>query len=528
MQVLDVKTWPSIFYVGDMQAGAVVEFPPPAASGARLETTAAAEAAAAAAATGLCPRRCSLNGTCDQTAGTCICKEGFGGPACDVNVGWRCAMAGQGCVPGSTTDIGVYESKSDCEAQNDGCGFKYDCIVDQDTNDTSIQRVRAREASIIFGQNTHAEAVNRGCTQRYRCETSALDGVPKAQCVKVGPMDARGVSLDQCNAGCWFSSSPAVWPSFFANKDLNVAAARPESAAEQAFDSEHEDGSWNCTRDMGCVQVETGLGQFTSRDACERSTNGCGFTFTCAKGRVERVPIRSADTVALSRVEATASCLQQWKCEAYVPQGGSAASVLSMATATRCVPAEGWETDQALFPNESSCRAGCGFACGSGGGACTQQYGAQVTSRGACAQGCSRRTFVCNSSTGACEAFDLGECKQKCVGRDDKDVCAKQCGEQQVYANWGLCHLDPACAKDSCPPLGFAPPFPVACPPPRPVWACGKINTNTCELQFDTSPQLQSACSCADKPCQNGGVCTGPNTCTCAAGWTGAQCETAK
>ena len=28
------------------------------------------------------------------------------------------------------------------------------------------------------------------------------------------------------------------------------------------------------------------------------------------------------------------------------------------------------------------------------------------------------------------------------------------------------------------------------------------------------------------RPCQNGGTCTAPNTCTCAPGWRGSQCTT--
>ena len=28
------------------------------------------------------------------------------------------------------------------------------------------------------------------------------------------------------------------------------------------------------------------------------------------------------------------------------------------------------------------------------------------------------------------------------------------------------------------------------------------------------------------RPCQNGGTCTAPNTCTCASGWSGTQCTT--
>lgn len=507
--VLNVKTWPSLFFVGDMDSAAAVQFP---AAASRLATAASGSV--------VCPLHCSARGTCND--GACMCSDGYGGAACDVNVGWRCDINEQGCVPGSTKDRGVYDTKEECETDNDGCGFKYDCSVDKDTHDTSIRRVKATQASIIFGQSTRAEAVNRGCTQRYTCEPSE-SGDGKTQCIKVSPMDARGVSLDQCNATCWFSSSPAVWPSFYANKDLNLApAARAESAAEQAFDAGNKgSGSWNCMGGMGCVQADDGLGQFRSRDACERSTNGCGFTYTCAKGKVERVLVRSADTVALSLVEATASCLQQWKCETYVPEG-AAASGLSMATASRCVKAEGWETNQALFPNETSCKAGCGFACGGGGGAaCTQQYGAQFASRGDCARGCGK--FVCNSITGACETFDLAACTQECSS-DLK--CQEQCSAKQTYANWGLCHVDEACSKDSCPPAGYAPPFPVACPPPRPLWACGQ--NNTCERQFDTSPQSHGVCSC-EKACQNGGRCTGSNACTCASsGWTGAQCETSK
>ena len=31
-----------------------------------------------------------------------------------------------------------------------------------------------------------------------------------------------------------------------------------------------------------------------------------------------------------------------------------------------------------------------------------------------------------------------------------------------------------------------------------------------------------------NSPCQNGGTCTGPDTCTCAVGWTGMKCEAGK
>ena len=35
---------------------------------------------------------------------------------------------------------------------------------------------------------------------------------------------------------------------------------------------------------------------------------------------------------------------------------------------------------------------------------------------------------------------------------------------------------------------------------------------------------VTSCCS----PCQNGGTCTGVDTCTCATGWTGVLCEAGK
>ena len=40
------------------------------------------------------------------------------------------------------------------------------------------------------------------------------------------------------------------------------------------------------------------------------------------------------------------------------------------------------------------------------------------------------------------------------------------------------------------------------------------------------SPSLTAAI--CTSPCQNGGTCSLPNTCTCDVGWTGVQCETGK
>ena len=60
----------------------------------------------------------------------------------------------------------------------------------------------------------------------------------------------------------------------------------------------------------------------------------------------------------------------------------------------------------------------------------------------------------------------------------------------------------------------------------------GQLNSDWCSLMHahsiylaDPLPSIAVSCS---SPCQNGGTCTGVDTCTCAAGWTGVLCETGK
>ena len=54
------------------------------------------------------------------------------------------------------------------------------------------------------------------------------------------------------------------------------------------------------------------------------------------------------------------------------------------------------------------------------------------------------------------------------------------------------------------------------------------IETNNVHIVFfDTHVfSISSRTASCSSPCQNGGTCTGVDTCTCVAGWTGTLCET--
>ena len=56
-------------------------------------------------------------------------------------------------------------------------------------------------------------------------------------------------------------------------------------------------------------------------------------------------------------------------------------------------------------------------------------------------------------------------------------------------------------------------------------WSTTLSGTYSVQLSFLLFRSIAATCS---SPCQNGGTCTGVDTCTCVVGWTGVLCETGK
>ena len=126
------------------------------------------------------------------------------------------------------------------------------------------------------------------------------------------------------------------------------------------------------------------------------------------------------------------------------------------------------------------------------------------------------RTFNCNV-----DGFTI----ENTAPYYSRSWCGGDWGCCRGLANQNLCNVSSPATYSQLQSIYTSLQTPTCASPCQNGGTCSGVNTCTCAAGW-TDAQCQTP-TCASA-CQNGGTCSSPNTCTCAAGWTGAQCQTSQ
>ena len=170
--------------------------------------------------------------------------------------------------------------------------------------------------------------------------------------------------------------------------------------------------------------------------------------------------------------------------------------------------------DHSVLSDCMLCTRGGGFdpadcsKCGTGytGANCDTCAAGYILSSDGCIPGCAQENYdyAATPPCSACLAqYDIqSSCKQCLPGYDPASRCTRSLNE-----SGSECDSASACQNGG---------------------TCTGINSCTCPPGWEGQQCQTQVSLCQAKPCQNGGTCTGANQCQCAPGWTGAQCQTSQ